>query len=53
LLYTAITRAKAAFCLIESGKGVFEAAVARRVERYGGLAGMLSSACRDKNEDGR
>ncbi|MDR1890480.1 MAG: exodeoxyribonuclease V subunit alpha [Zoogloeaceae bacterium] len=39
LLYTAITRAKTRFDLIESGDGVFEAAVARRVERYGGLAG--------------
>jgi exodeoxyribonuclease V alpha subunit len=37
LLYTAITRAKTRFSLIESGPGVFEAAVMRRVERYGGL----------------
>ncbi|GHU41939.1 RecBCD enzyme subunit RecD [Betaproteobacteria bacterium] len=38
LLYTAITRAKTRFSLIESGDGVFEEAVGKRVERYGGLA---------------
>jgi exodeoxyribonuclease V alpha subunit len=39
LLYTAITRAKTRFSLIESGDGVFEDALVRRVERYSGLAG--------------
>jgi exodeoxyribonuclease V alpha subunit len=39
LLYTAITRAKTRFSLIESGDEVFEEAVARKVKRYGGLAG--------------
>ncbi|GHU17499.1 RecBCD enzyme subunit RecD [Betaproteobacteria bacterium] len=38
LLYTAITRAKTRFSLIESGEDVFEDAVARRVERYSGLS---------------
>lgn len=37
LLYTAITRAKEKFSLIESGEGVFEEAVGKQVARYSGL----------------
>ena len=39
LLYTAITRAKTRFSLIESSEGVFEEAIKRKVERHSGLAG--------------
>ncbi len=37
LLYTAITRARAYFTLVEPRGGVFEAAVARKVKRLSGL----------------
>ena len=41
LLYTAITRAKAHFTLVEPRAGVFEAAVQRRVRRVSGLGVAL------------
>jgi exodeoxyribonuclease V alpha subunit len=37
LLYTAITRARDYFTLVEPRGGVFEAAVARKVKRLSGL----------------
>lgn len=41
LLYTAITRAKRWFSLVESSAGVFEGAVSRNVQRTSGLALQL------------
>lgn len=41
LLYTAITRARAHFTLVEPRAGVFEAAVTRRVRRVSGLGMAL------------
>ncbi|MDQ2488021.1 exodeoxyribonuclease V subunit alpha [Pseudomonas putida] len=41
LLYTAITRAKQWFSLVEAGPGVFEGAVSRNVQRTSGLALQL------------
>ncbi|NNA07654.1 exodeoxyribonuclease V subunit alpha [Pseudomonas lundensis] len=41
LLYTAITRAKQWFSLVESSPGVFEGAVSRNVQRTSGLALQL------------
>ena len=41
LLYTAITRAKHWFSLVESGPGVFEGAVGKNVQRVSGLALQL------------
>ncbi|QEI05504.1 exodeoxyribonuclease V subunit alpha [Pigmentiphaga aceris] len=38
LIYTGITRARQWFTLVESGEGVFDAAVARRVRRLSGLS---------------
>ena len=37
LLYTAITRAKTRFSLIETGGDIFEEATNKRIERHGGL----------------
>ncbi|MDP5291128.1 exodeoxyribonuclease V subunit alpha [Oceanimonas sp. CHS3-5] len=42
LLYTGITRARHWFTLLEPRKGVFEQAIARRVERRSGLLESLS-----------
>ncbi len=44
LVYTAITRARHWFSLIESRPGVFDEAVRRRVERRSGLLEALSGA---------
>jgi exodeoxyribonuclease V alpha subunit len=41
LLYTAITRARHWFTLLEPRPGVFEQAIARRVERQSGLLESL------------
>lgn len=41
LLYTAITRARKQFSLIEIRAGVFEQAIQRRVQRYSGLMARL------------
>ena len=43
LLYTAITRAKSWFSLVEAAPGVFEEAVGRNVQRTSGLAQQLQS----------
>jgi len=44
LIYTGITRARQWFTLVESGEGVFDAAVARRVRRLSGLSLHLDAA---------
>ncbi|MFY1029465.1 exodeoxyribonuclease V subunit alpha [Pseudomonas asiatica] len=46
LLYTAITRAKQWFSLIEASPGVFEGAVSRNVQRTSGLALQLQDGLR-------
>jgi len=43
LLYTAITRAKEWFSLVEASTGVFEGAVSRNVQRLSGLAQHLKA----------